>query len=305
MILHILRLSILCLPLLLRAQSAPVLSLDAENIPGKLPQRFRTCEDPIKVKLEQPPSLKGLRELHISGSAQFSEDELSAILKKLPTDRKITVVDLRQESHGFINGIAVSWRIEKNLINLGKTLAEVEADEKSRLAEVRKEKEVSIYRTQPRAPQGKIIPESAMTVVVSSVMTERELCQKKNLSYLRVPVTDKRKPDDGQVDRFVTFAAAFPENEWIHFHCRAGSGRTTTFMAMYDMMHNAKDVPLCDIIIRQYLIHGRNLFDLPEESNWDYEQKKERKEFLTKFYEYCRQNAPAFKTSWSGWSAKH
>ena len=41
-----------------------------------------------------------------------------------------------------------------------------------------------------------------------------------------------------------------------HFHCKEGIGRTTTFMIMYDIMKNYKEVSLNDIIKRQYLPSG-------------------------------------------------
>lgn len=39
------------------------------------------------------------------------------------------------------------------------------------------------------------------------------------------------------------------------FHCEAGEGRTTAYMAMYDMMKNP-DVSLKDILYRQHLLGG-------------------------------------------------
>ena len=34
------------------------------------------------------------------------------------------------------------------------------------------------------------------------------------------------------VDYFIDFVENQPENTWLHFHCKAGAGRTTTFMIM-------------------------------------------------------------------------
>lgn len=53
---------------------------------------------------------------------------------------------------------------------------------------------------------------------------------------------------------FITFVNNQPENSWLHFHCKAGIGRTTTFMIMYDIMKNCNDVSLYDIITRQVIL---------------------------------------------------
>lgn len=65
------------------------------------------------------------------------------------------------------------------------------------------------------------------------------------LAYLRLPVADHSRPSAETASLFVSFyrklvnetntgnSAAFP---WLHFHCRAGKGRTTTFMAMLDLL---------------------------------------------------------------------
>ncbi len=68
----------------------------------------------------------GLETLSISGSAQFSREGLRQLQEKL-AGKKLLVVDLRQESHGFLNGWPVSWYADHDWANLGKTLKEVES----------------------------------------------------------------------------------------------------------------------------------------------------------------------------------
>ena len=46
----------------------------------------------------------------------------------------VTVFDLRQEDHGFINGEPVSWYATNNWANVGKTQSEIVAEETARLA---------------------------------------------------------------------------------------------------------------------------------------------------------------------------
>jgi hypothetical protein len=81
-------------------------------------------------------NLKGLNKLNISASQQFSEHNLPLLVKAIDTSLPITVVDLRQEFHGFINGLAVSWIDLKNNVNKGLTREQVLKDEANKLKSV-------------------------------------------------------------------------------------------------------------------------------------------------------------------------
>lgn len=266
----------------------PLLIINAWN-EDELPKNFRMSTDALSQEAVQAPSLIGLKELKASGSAQFSENGLNAILQKLPSNQ-VTMVDLRQESHGFINGIAVSWFIERNWANKGKTLQEVLEDENNRIRQV-SEYPIEILYASRKFP----IP-----VWVKKASTEAELIAEHNLGYLRIPVTDHIRPSDQDVDEFITFVKSLPKDSvWLHFHCVAGEGRTTTFLVMYDMMRNATKVKLQDIFLRQHLLGGINF--LNETTNdWRKNYIEERKLFLRQFYVYCQQN-PHFQKSWSSW----
>src|ERR1700730_14384666 len=87
-------------------QAALILNMENQEV---LPKNFRMSSDPLRIKLGVNPSPKGLRDLRISGSAQFSEKSLQEIVKKVGCSGKFIIVDLRQESHGFVDGIAISW----------------------------------------------------------------------------------------------------------------------------------------------------------------------------------------------------
>jgi hypothetical protein len=73
-------------------------------------------------------------------------------------------------------------------------------------------------------------------------------------------------------------------------------------MAIYDMMQNAKRVPLEEIIRRQQRLGGLDLFSLSPESHWKYPYEVQRKEMLERFYEYCKSNTDGFKTTWTAWN---
>ena len=77
-----------------------------------------------KSEITKDGMTRNFRDLSVIGiiaiaSAQFSEDELQKLRQKYPNE-KIVIVDLRQESHGFINGKPVSWRSYFEKINQNK-----------------------------------------------------------------------------------------------------------------------------------------------------------------------------------------
>ncbi len=253
--------------------------IDSSNT-EQLPKNFRMCNSYIKDDAVE--DLSGLSDLNISGSGQFSENSLDMIKNKIGSN-SIIIVDLKQEDHGFINGTPISWVNKKNTSNKGLTKEQILDNENNKLSGIENNKEISIQNE-------KLIP--------TKVQNENELVEDKGMSYIRIPVTDKEKPSDDIVDYFVQFVQALPKNTWVHFHCEEGLGRTTTFMAMYDIMKNAKKVNLEDIMNRQVLIGGQDLLDDKINTSTN---AKERAEFIKKFYEYSLQNNNNFKITWSQW----
>ena len=131
--------SLLLLALVARAQQATVpiqLVFDAEPDKQKEPFNFRTMLDAFPKTKDPAPSRDGLDALHASGSASFSEESLRKIKDRLPA-KKFTVIDLRQESHGYLNGLTVEWWGDHNAGNKGKTFDQVQKDENARLAALR------------------------------------------------------------------------------------------------------------------------------------------------------------------------
>src|SRR5258707_3885626 len=105
-------------------QPNPVLIFDGGT---QLPVQFR---DTMSVYATEPFSLEGLSTLNTSGSHQYDETQLQNIITRVdPNDFVIHFVDLRQESHVFINGIPVSWYADDDWANVGRSLAWIEEDE--------------------------------------------------------------------------------------------------------------------------------------------------------------------------------
>jgi Inositol hexakisphosphate len=111
-------------------------------------------------------------------------------------------------------------------------------------------------------------------------------------------VSDHCRPTDDMVDRFVTFVHGLPANAWLHFHCHGGDGRTTTFMALYDMIRNAQNISLDDTVARQSLIGQYHLFSGKSEV------ETLRAAFITAFYSYVKEGGYA-TMSWTEWVKTH
>lgn len=234
------------------------------NTTNRLPNNFRKSTDPVDNSTNL--NLSGLKELNISGSQQFSKFNLELLKKQLPSDKNLVFIDLRQESHGFINGLPISWEGDGDKANMGLSYNQVIARNNAQLANIKIGEPLTIKNT---------------TIVPKEVYSEETLIKENNNQYIRIPVTDTKLPTPEMVDLFVSSVTNLPENSWLHFHCKEGIGRTTTFMTMFDMMKNAKTVPLNDIVLRQ--IKLANLEDKEkglESSN--------RMAFYNKFYAYSK-----------------
>lgn len=272
----------------------PRLVVDVDN-EERLPKRFRTTSDPLTNEGSENLNLKGLSDLNASGSGMFSQKSLQK-MKSTIGHYPMTIVDLRQESHGFVNGMAISWYAKPNYGNKGLTQQEALNKERRQLDELIQSDNISFSYI-----EGKSVSITHPVQHPKAVQTEEELVKQAGLNYVRFCVTDHNKPSDEIVDQFVAFVKTLPEDTWLHFHCRGGVGRTTTFMVMYDMMKNATDVPYGDIFERQRLIGGRDMYRLAEGS-YKHIPAVERLALILKFYEYCLDNYESgFTTSWSKW----
>ena len=152
-------------------------------------------------------------ENHASGSSQFTAAglrTLRAAVERAQPGARIVVVDLRQESHGLLHGEPIEWMGPQNQANRGKSPTAICADEQRRLSEL-------------------------------GGQTEAEVCAGEGLEYVRLPVTDHLTPDDATVRQFLRLAERLErEGAWVHFHCKAGRGRTTTFMALWELFRGRR-----------------------------------------------------------------
>lgn len=254
-------------------------------------RNFRTAE--LKKEAPSNLNLEGLSLLRISGSGQFSEESFEPLIRSIPLldQKKLIVLDLRQESHGFINHEPIHWSDGKdNCANIHKDPYAIELDEFNRLHQAIQTKQI-------------IIAPSFDYITVESVKTERALVESYGATYFRLPVVDHLSPTDETVDRFVELVQNLSSDQWVHMHCKAGKGRTTTFLTLFDIMHNARHVALDDILSRQHLIGGSRLAYTEKKNSERTRGAIERLELIQNFYLYCRQ-VPSFDISWSEWIQK-
>jgi hypothetical protein len=231
---------------------SPALIWDVDpKLEKSLPRNFRTTDDPIRANKGQIPSDTGLADLHASGSGEFTADGLKLLLAR--TRGPVTVFDLRQETHIFVNGLPVSWYATRDWANVGRSQDGIEADESARVESLKPGSKI-VVRPGAAVKKPGVTPSTPHNVTVEHASTEREFVKPNHAACVRATVTDHCRPLDNEVDGFILAVRALPENGWVHFHCEAGLGRTTTFMVLYDMLRNAARVPIEDIVRRQHYL---------------------------------------------------
>lgn len=285
----------ICLHLQGVAPTSPLYPSMDLNFPTPLPKNFRIATDPYKGHCTKLPTREGLERLHASASGQFLTGGLYLMLFKLPQDKKIIILDLREESHGYVNSLPIAWRYANTTwTNLCKTTAEIEKDEETRLQQLLKDKKAVLD------PNTRV----QLPIQVNTVATEKEIVSRFNLGYVRIPITENHSPSPETVDALVNFIITLPDNAWVHVHCHGGRGRTTTFLVMYDILLNGKKVSLDDILLRQKLLGGTDILKPLDKQDYRHGALAERVQFIRKFYEYATKSDPA-KIKFSDWLKKN
>ena len=284
-----------------RSPDPPVLIWDIDlKFANDPPRNLRTTDDPLTPGTSEASGVTlGLSDLRASGSGEFTPEGLKLLLGR--TRGPVTVFDLRQETHIFVNGLPASWYASRDWANVGRSQSEIEADEAARVALLKAGSKIDVRPGHP-VKHGNANSVSAQQVTVERASIERDIVQPAGASYVRITVTDHTRPLDDEVDRFLLAVRTLPENAWAHFHCEAGLGRTTTFMVLYDMLRNANRVSLENIVERQKILsHGYDVLQPDEPGNWKAPYAAERAKFVRAFYDYARANPNGRPRLWSEW----
>jgi hypothetical protein len=283
-----------------RSPDPPVLVWDIDlKLANALPRNFRTTDDPLGTDKDESPAITGLSDLRASGSGEFTPEGLKLLLAR--TRGSVTVFDLRQETHIFVNGLPVSWYASRDWANVGRSQEEIESEEAARVQSFKPGSEIDVRPGHP-VKHGNGNSVTPQRVTVERASTERDVVESAGTHYVRVTVTDHARPLDQEVDRFVLAVRELPENAWAHFHCEAGLGRTTTFMVLYDMLRNATRVSLQDIVRRQKILSsGYDVLQPDEPGNWKAPYAADRAAFVRAFYDYARANPNGRPQLWTEW----
>ena len=228
-----------------------------------------------------PMRLRDIPTLNISGSAQFTKDQLLNLINYINKDN-ICIVDLRQESHGMINDLAISFLNPYKDLNNGFTTEQTIKAENSLLNKIKIGNTIQLYKH-----TGIFIKD----ITVDFISNESQLVTEADMQYKRFAVKDNSAPTPDIVDEFVEFIKNKPDDIHLHFHCAAGKGRTTSFMVMYQAMKNNSNLTLEQLLSYQYNIGGVNLHD----NNIQYN-------FLEDFCNYVQKNKDSnYSISYSQW----
>ena len=185
-----------------------------------------------------------------SGSHQLDAARLVETLKSeviVPyRPRDLFLVDLREETHGFLDGRAASWYADNDFGNVGQSPVLIERDEEARLGVLAGQTvQVFTIANDPgdNRKQQRVMPVSYEEVAVRTAGTERQAFDglkigPSTVHYVRIPVTDHCGPSESALAdlRARIPVSTSPADAWVHFHCHGGDGRTTTFLALYDML---------------------------------------------------------------------
>ncbi len=285
-----------------------------EVLPYTLPPRPLDADRPTMVE-DHPPLLfrtaaqlaaaykgdaTGLADLKMSGSSEFNSVYLAEILQSLPT-RQVVIVDLRQESHVLINDRLVTWEAGEDWANVGMDHGQAVRAERDRIKLLTSQRSVGLVAAR-QYDNGE--GSSGEAAKVETVRSEEQLVHSQGLDYERLTVVDHLRPDDEEVDRFVDLVDDLHSDQWVHFHCRAGVGRTSVFMAMFDMLHNADRVSLQEMLKRQAALPpGRDLNEIAEGPKHLY--YVERNQFLSAFHRYSQARLSGSRADWSDWIREH
>src|SRR5205809_7634669 len=111
------------------------------KLANALPRNFRTTDDPLTGK-GATPGATGLSDLCASGSGEFTPESLKLVLAR--TRGPVTVFDLRQETHIFVNGLPLSWFATHDWANVGRSQSAIEADETARVQSLNPVSEITV-----------------------------------------------------------------------------------------------------------------------------------------------------------------
>src|SRR6266478_7260074 len=131
-----------------RSPDPPVLIWDIDlKLANALPRNFRTTNDPLEESKGETLATTGLSDLRASGSGEFTPEGLKLLLAR--TRGPVTVFDLRQETHIFVNKLPVSWYASRDWVNVGRSQSAIVAGEAARVQSLKPGSEIAVRPGHP------------------------------------------------------------------------------------------------------------------------------------------------------------
>lgn len=296
------------------SHETPVVAVDAEANRSRMPKSFRTTKDAFVVKKAKKwvkdkkkfPSRKGMDLVSVSASGQFSDVSFRNLVKILEEKgKKLYVGDLRQESHGFAGGHAVSLYGRHNALNRGLSEKEAARAETAFLEDLSRKAPAHIYKVIEKK-RGEIFKVVPLRIHPAPVVSEKDLVESYGAEYRRFRTLDHSYPDVETMTAFVDFVKTLPQEAHVHLHCRGGRGRATQYMAYMLILKNAPSHSLEDILDYLYLIGGKGLHHISQSPHkgWKRPFAENRLKHIEYVYEYAK-DPEGYKTcSWKAWLEK-
>lgn len=234
-----------------------------------LNRNFRTTQD--RIHSTEQVDLRGLRELKASGGAAVHFADLNRRLSDIKGPKLI--IDGMTEYHGYIYGIPTTFfAYQAELYGLKYSLR-------------------------------RYMLTGTMKIRKDLVCSEGEEALKQGFAYINLQPGSRFIPPHEKIDEIIQILENVPANTWVHFHCHHGKGRTSLMMVMFDIIKNAPQVSLQDIVKRQHLLGSENLLDTTVWARGSYtlDQLKRRRDFITQFYKFICQRKAGGAQLWSEW----
>jgi hypothetical protein len=284
------------------APDEATLIINAHDKSG-LPRHYRATSDVSKLDGNEELAA-GLDKLHASASGQFSAKGFAALLRRAG-GRPVVVLDLRQESHGFVGGTAVSWFGVRNAANTGKSGDQISRDESDLLAGLTGHTTITVKEVTSKSTDRAIEDSKDVQLPGDGVRGEEDLVHAAGADYMRVYAADYMPFTNDEVDQLVTFWQSRLADSWLHVHCAAGDGRSTQALALFDMLENADTVSLRNIVDRQHELGGTALLSVNSKTSWRKDAAIARAKLVRRFYRYAKEHPRGEGETWSSWSARN
>jgi protein-tyrosine phosphatase len=271
------------------------------------PRKYRSSDQ----ALSDPRICRtGLGTLWTSGSSQFNYEQIKRIIDEIclkhgiiPT--QIIEVDLRQEHHLFLNGKPISEFSPCFSGNSGKIAGQVLEGEKNLRDRLKRYPILLLHKVKKKHGCTNLGETEIIQEEVDDLATEQEIAERLGICYVRFSVQDHFPPDATTVDQFISFIRTLPANTWLHFHCRGGNGRTSTFMVMYDMIRNHAYLAKEDFFNRQVALGGKDLNKSTKKTKPLRVSAENRRIFIHHFYDYVMATDGYRQQGWSEWLKTH